>query len=294
MLLVYALFRQGMSNPPAGMGTWLQLLVTRAFLWPAVIVLPALAWFYSDVTVRGRMIRLSQFGIIFAGLMGLLWILHRLAGVIANPIDEPVWMPRYLGVIWPAVAIGAVALLMRLPTRSLRLTAIGVLLGVNVLQGYAYAYVASEPPIDRVAREVLDMGRPGSHVLVYTPLTDRGKGAPGGGQINSIIGTLYLLQYSGQPSSPRDFRQTHAGHDFGVKLDASSATIARDIRLRPDVDRVVLWEKLDEAPMADPVLAAMGTDWSLRDERVYPVRVSWNWGWVYDYRRREYVKAPLR
>src|SRR5262249_27349789 len=48
-----------------------------------------------------------------------------------------IWQPRYLGMLWPAVAIAACAVLMRLPTRPLRWSAIGLLLAMNIAQATA-------------------------------------------------------------------------------------------------------------------------------------------------------------
>src|SRR5256885_904205 len=55
----------------------------------------------------------------------------------------------------PAFAIVMAALLMRLPTRPLRWGAIALLVGVNLTQ-FAGRVSASEPPTDRLARDLMD------------------------------------------------------------------------------------------------------------------------------------------
>src|SRR5205807_761314 len=74
------------------------------------------------------------------------------------------WMPRYLGLVWPAFAIAIASLLWRLPTRPLRYGAIGFFVLVNLAQ-FAVRLHQSEPPTELLARDMLASGNTRTYLL---------------------------------------------------------------------------------------------------------------------------------
>ncbi len=60
---------------------------------------------------------------------------------------ESIWVPRYIGFVWPMLAVAAArALLMRLPTKWVRGAAIVFLLGLNLGIGSFRILGQTEPP----------------------------------------------------------------------------------------------------------------------------------------------------
>jgi hypothetical protein len=123
----------------------------------AVVVLPLLAYLAASTPWR-RVAALAQFLAVAAIVLGLCALLE---SMFTDDPDRSWWLPRYMGVIWPAFAIGLCALLARLPSRALRWTAFGILLGVNLSHAGERILDGTEMPIDRLARDLVnsDMDR---------------------------------------------------------------------------------------------------------------------------------------
>ncbi|MCS7033006.1 MAG: hypothetical protein NZ561_03315 [Phycisphaerae bacterium] len=126
-----------------------------------IVAVAAGALFASDRTWRGRagvavlvvMVATGIFLLLMVayGGMSRWWQLDSAAGRRWHNV----WMPRYLGVLWPAFAIALCALILRLPTRPLRGGVIALLLAVNVVQFAVRVWGGSEPPTDRIARDII-------------------------------------------------------------------------------------------------------------------------------------------
>ena len=228
-----------------------------------------------------------------------------------------VWVPRYLAVVWPAFAIGLCALLLRLPGWPLRAAAIMLVLGMNLAAGVARMTFATQPPLDRIAAEVVagqDEAGP-VRTFISANLIDRAD-AFGGGLL-SPPGRYYLCQAAGQRVKPREFLVSN----FDFRSDA----FLRAIDLRFDVltsprnlarrvlsdgrlpERLIVWERfgalwpLPTAPAAqpppmpsaadDPIRQALGDGWVRVSAADTPVYINFSWEWTYTARRREYVRA---
>jgi 4-amino-4-deoxy-L-arabinose transferase-like glycosyltransferase len=156
------------------------------------VVLPGLVLFYCAPRWRGRAVRVAQFAVVFAALVGCCWLVYEIAhakfnkevaevlepklnppapapvvlarhtageveravSVVETRVWQSIFMPRYMGFIWSAFCIALVALLMRLPTRGVRFAAIGLLVGVNLAQFGGRLFAGTEPPLDRVAHDI--------------------------------------------------------------------------------------------------------------------------------------------
>jgi 4-amino-4-deoxy-L-arabinose transferase-like glycosyltransferase len=196
-----------------------------------------------------------------------------------------IWMPRYLGIIFPALAIVVGVLFMRLP-RPLRFAAIALLLSVNLAQSLARLCLPTEPPISVVARDVWSARDPAGDSRTYVQVRS-GFGPPGSGTITNNVGLYHLRLLSGQLVRPIEFRFTSADRITPVRRYSNPALIAWDVEQSPHVRQITLWTEENETTSAslDRLLAALGPAWHLRSTTPYPVRVYWTWSDLYTYRR---------
>jgi hypothetical protein len=214
-----------------------------------------------------------------------------------------IWQPRYLGMIWPAVAIAVCALLMRLPTRALRWSAIGVLLALNVGQATVRIFAGTEPPADRMAADVA--AAQGGNSDTRTWLNEILQVAVGDRMSNQAAQVRYYLgQISPHRPHPQDFRELPFAPSGKVwepwKLtlwyDEPPRNIAREVQAASQIKRIVVWDILLArggalAPSdSEELLRLLGDDWQRKSEQIYPVRLHWTWSELVTWRRREYVK----
>jgi hypothetical protein len=212
------------------------------------------------------------------------------------------WMPRYLGVIWPAFAIAVAVLLSRLPTRPLRWTAIALLVLVNLGQFSARVFATSEPPVDRMARDLIEAQPDDATMRTYYRVGVARIGAPGNSLLTNMPGVYYLAVYGHVQSNPQEmlwalFRDQiwdkfKRWPRFPVPLEPF---IASDASRNPQLKRIVVWDKLDgggRAPidMNDKLGERLGTTWKRASEELYRVRDHWTWRELFTVRRREYVR----
>lgn len=202
-----------------------------------------------------------------------------------------IWMPRYLGIIFPALAIAVCALFVRLP-RPLRYVAVGLLLGVNAAQSVARLVLSTEPPISRVAADVWRGRDPGGDTLTYAQVRS-GFGPPGAGTITNVVGLYHLRLLSGRVVRPVEFRFASADRITPIRRFSDASLVAWDVEASPAVRTVVLWVEAD-ATTADTerrILSRLGPGWRLRSTDDYPVRIYWTWQPVYTYRRDVFEKT---
>ena len=219
-----------------------------------------------------------------------------------------VWMPRYVGMCWPAVAIAACALLLRLPTRPLRCAAVALLLAVNVGQSAARVFAGNEPPLDRIytdvtaAQETLRNKPTGTTTRTYLQeLNFFNIGSPGSFGLFGMTGRYYLSVAAGVPVHPLEFRSFGSAPQpgkpwepwkFTFALNDSPKDIVEDLKKSPRITRVILWERDEMSAKApsDRVAALLGPGWTCIHENTFTGRVHWDWQELYTLRRREYVR----
>jgi hypothetical protein len=203
-----------------------------------------------------------------------------------------VWMPRYLGFIYPALLVGTAALLLRLPWAPVRWFAVGLFLALNLSQAGAHLVCGSEPPLDKVAADVVMGSKSRAKYLVYTPDTSHTFGPNAVGSITNACGLYYLLLESGRHLTPEQLRYHGAWEFFPLRLTDSPASIKIDLAVHSAVEHLILWTRDDEAdlPGIDTAIRNSNPGWRKQSEQLYPVRSFWNWGFHYVYRRVEYVR----
>ena len=226
------------------------------------------------------------------------------AATAAGRAWQSVWVPRYLGFAWPAVAVVAGAMLARLPTAAARWSAVGVVLAVN-LGLFAFRLAGStEPPVDRMAADVWAAqprdGRP-SDTVTYTavanhPLWQTG---PAEGTLFGDVGRYYLQQLARRPAmTPDGFKRSLStftlpnGNDlFGrAKPSAIDDDVPELVAANPAARHVVVWEQsaVDRPAEVDDELLPQLPGWHRSGDETVVVRDVWTGRDVARYRRRSY------
>jgi 4-amino-4-deoxy-L-arabinose transferase-like glycosyltransferase len=280
----------------AGPGTGVVVIVA------GVVLLAAFSC--AGATMRQRVVKTVTVAALIAGVFLACLVVTELFDLRVGSV----WVPRYLAVVWPAMAVAACALIMRLPGRPLRVVAVALLLGLNLANFAARLIYPTEAPLDRVAADVVAAKRDEAPVrtfLGYAAAT----AAPLSGSALDVAGRYYLCQAAGLRLRPGeflagnfDFRPDGFLKASGVKLLAGTSpwSVKKELDAAPHVNRVVLWDKFnqkvppeEEAGVVSDaaLLEAMGPGWKRAGEKWYHVYVNVNWQWRYAYRRREYVRS---
>lgn len=223
--------------------------------------------------------------------------------MLAHSTWHSIWIPRYMGFIWPAIAVAVAAMLCAIPTRPLRYGAIGFVIAVNLVMFWARIY-HSEPPTDLICADTFAASPIASTTRTYTGVhfvfgqfVVTGV-APGEGLYMSNAWKYYMVVLSGMKITPLEFRMPGSARFFvGLRTwrDFSQSQIVADLHKSPNIDHVVVW---DEVPVNGPDLnqndllkPQLGGNWQRTSERIFPSFDHWSWKKLYDARRREYVKV---
>jgi len=271
----------------------------RWWLVAALAVAAMLHFYFSATSWRGR---LAQCLNLFRVALTVFVLCALIQVGFGKPLDGSVWMPRYLGFIWPAFAIAVAVLLCLLPTRPLRIAAISLLLFANLSVFAARVFARSEPPVDLMARDLLDSQPADSSVRMYYGVRQNFSGAPGWGLLHFVPGRYYLSILSGEPTSPREMT---SGMIQGVIWDkfkrwprtnmfAFESSVLKDSTDSNQLRRIVVWDKLDRFTVdtndrLGDQLAAHG--WKRSSMELFNARDHWTWQELYQVRRRVYERA---
>jgi hypothetical protein len=318
------------------------------------ILLPGLILYYCGPTWGQRAKRVVQFALVSAALVGCCLLIYKTVNAkfekeVAQVLEpatktngaatadvlkrhseskiaqaratvehrywQSIFMPRYLGFVWIAFCVALCALLMRLPTRGLRFAAVLLLVGVNLAQFSGRLFAGTEPPLDRVARELWsqDSHNPKADPTTEVYINDALVGAsghPGYGTLSGQQGKYYLGLARGYwihpsqwkrgdgsvhfdfPSSMRGGGGGRGGRGRGGQGMLDYDGIASSARRSTTVNRIIVWEKyFDETvPRTDRLSGLLGDGWRVVSEEEYNVRFHWTWQDLYVYRRSEYVR----
>jgi hypothetical protein len=241
------------------------------------LILPA-AWHYSDQTVTARLWKAAKVLLIAAAVYGLCRLVvfayeYKNLKLGGEAEKTPIWMPRYFGVVWPAVAIALCVLLMRLPTRPLRYAAIALLLGANLAQCFG-RFAFGEPPVDHIVADIYGLpgtppegkwarglwsweqrwkawnGRKSQPADLRTYVADASYTAhPGGGAIAHRVGRYYISVLSGRPYLTHQYP---LGGSLGDRIQfqpySSDRMVALEMKRSPQVNRLIIWDRHVESP----------------------------------------------
>jgi hypothetical protein len=274
------------------------LFTRHEILIVGAILLPALAWHYCAFTLRHRALRTLQLLLALAAAYALCVVVYMAMHRWPPSSELAIWNPRYIAIIFPAIAVGLSAMVMRLPTRPLRYLAIAIILGANLAQAWGRMFAGSEPRIDLIMADIVKANEPKSDVRTFVQ-SGAMTAHPAGGVPQNLPGRYYGSILTHRLIRPHDFTNGQLAQAT-LKLtypDYSGPGSAVSAARSPDVNRIIVWERMRERPdpkdmEKDDVLTALGSGWKKLSDGFYPVRYHWNWSELYISRRREYTRSP--
>jgi hypothetical protein len=215
---------------------------------------------------------------------------------------DSMWMPRYFGLIVPALFVLAAILILRLPTRPIRALAAVVFVAVNMYQFGGRVFGGSEPPVDRMVADSIawrksasDDGTLKMYYNVRHPNTTMGLG-PGTGVLSMPTARYYWVIQTGSPTHPDEIRGFGSPIDSRFPPTTSSPTqIKNDVARNPKLSKLIVWDSFDtnKGDSIDKTLAALAPNWQKEgaDELFY-ARDHWTWRDSMTIRRRVFVRNP--
>ena len=206
-----------------------------------------------------------------------------------NSRSGSIWIPRYLGTIYPALLVGTAALLWRLPWPAVRWTTVGVLLFVNLAQAAAHVFVRSEPPVDLRAADVVAAANSAGATATAQGIADFRSGPHGMGSIYNTCGKYYLVMDTGTHLSPSVFRTVQTNVLYPLDLFFGPPVVAYAAAAHPRAERLIVWGPAVDR-RGNQINVAPLRGWHVEHADLYPVRSFWDWGTLYVDRRVVYVK----
>ncbi len=311
---------------------WLSEYITRLLdpltLGVLCVGLPALALYHAGGSWSLRAKRCGHFVYAFGVVFGLccaaylFWtwmaMLAENRGAIAwlaKEIDsprsyewKPLWMPRYLGIVWPALAVALAWLIMRLPGRPLRAGVIVALLGVNLGLAGARIMLDTEPRFDLMTADIWDASDEPDRVAAYF-FNGHGGGAwRNAGGLRGYPGSYYLAAHKQIRPTPLEMR---GGWIYGTRRRGNRVperlthqppaihfrTLPTQLQQKPDLQRLVVWTQYRPGEKPDtrgnPLLQeTIGAQWQLKSDAFYRVISHKTWEQRNWHRRRVFERVP--
>ncbi len=272
------------------------------WIWGFAVAGAMVALAIGMVFARTRLlaVRGLQLALMFAALTGacqgmaiVMAAAARAAAADGHPWQS-VWVPRYLGFVWPAVAILVGVLVDRIPTWPARSAVLGLVLATNLGMFGFRLFGQTEPPVDLMAADVWAAqprdGGTNPSTVTWLRIVDGSwmQAGPGLGNLLSDPGRYYLQVLANRPMSPTLFKQSletftiSRGGDLVRGVQRAAGTAAR----------VVVWEQFRDPPTDEDRLLVRWPEWQRTDDTLYPVRDVWTGQDRAFYRRREYRRSP--
>jgi 4-amino-4-deoxy-L-arabinose transferase-like glycosyltransferase len=200
---------------------------------------------------------------------------------------QSLWVPRYIGFIWPMVAVAVAMLLMRLPTRPARTAAAIILLSMNLGIAAYRIFGQTEPPVNLMAADAFDAETPSQHALLWTHLKPSGE-SPGGANLYGQVGEYYLELLRNKPTDPITFLTNMR---LRQPLNLGFRQSPWDRPIVADIHRIIVWREYD--PKGDPYpteRTSPSPDWKIETDQWFYARDCWIWQDLDRYRRTVYVR----
>jgi 4-amino-4-deoxy-L-arabinose transferase-like glycosyltransferase len=308
--LTLSILRQSLERVPSAVERWLAAATPGA---AAAALVVALAW------CAGRTIDLQFRRAYRPAAVGVALIVAVATGIwlVAGGRGTDVFNARYFGVIWPAVAVVAAILTLRLPAIPLRHLAAALLIGANLLQYGLRVTTEHDAPLERFAADVATSQDRISEIRTLALLleNDRESGLGGAGGAYDLPGKYYLSLATGRTLSPPQLRTEDVRQHFRIDADPRPRALRALVR-HPRTAKLVVWrdgparrERDDDeeegdadgntatgtAPAApDPILAVLSEGgWALTETTGYVVQDFWCWRKVYRSHRLVYERPPI-
>jgi 4-amino-4-deoxy-L-arabinose transferase-like glycosyltransferase len=300
LLPTYGFYCRSMGNFETP-GDWLRRLVEAApalrhdWFWVFVSgMVLFVAWLAGRfVEVRPKVVRglaLLVVGAAVLGVMQVVGLVMRAEAKAAIESGKPwvsLWVPRYLGFVWPMLAIAAAGLLLRLPTRGLRWAAICFVLGLNCGVGSLRIFGQTEPPVDRMAADAYEAEKPGQGTVFWAHLRPS-RDAPGGANIYGEPGEYYSQLLEKRVIDPVLFRryvQERRRADFGLRRMPWDQPMGTETR------KILFWSEYNAQGKVLAVEPTVPSNWKLVSDEWFVARDCWIWEDVGEYRRSVYVRV---
>lgn len=204
---------------------------------------------------------------------------------------QSMWMPRYLALVWPALAIIIAVAIGRLPSRFLRVPVVLCFCLLNVGQHVAHVYLDNEPRLDLMAHDMVQSQRQGD-LKVY--VRDRPQiAAPGTASVYDNVARYYLALELGGTYTPMEMHKGSTQSMIAINQLPSAGMLANEMRRNKTINSIILWDQLGVAQgeSASDIQAALGTDWALRSQLSQETWRHWNWQHLATLRRLEFVRV---
>ncbi|HEY1686268.1 MAG TPA: glycosyltransferase family 39 protein [Tepidisphaeraceae bacterium] len=292
ILSFHALSAHHSFSPADLFFAWKSLLLNPVILLIAALLPACVSAYRGSVDLRWRLRRWSSF---IAVIGGIVLLCEGVTILLGHPVQS-LWVPRYLGFIWPPLAIGLVILIHRLPTRGLRIAALIGVIGLNLFNFSLRVFADNEPPVDKVVNDISTARSDPKHVHTVAAISV-GNFGPGGGSLQSYVGEYYLeldhIRHKLVVPSASDF------HDFaGVQLydfdsDLSAGHLHQILQEQPKLHELIIWTgaQPDENPQPpDDIAAQLGDHWKLTHDNFFFARDHWSWRTLFTTRRRVYQR----
>lgn len=312
LLLVLSIFagwvNADVTLPDAAAQAW-DSLTDHRLLLAALVGVPALSFYFAGGTLGSRLKSAAQFATVISGVWLICFLIFK--AFDGQQPNGSVWMPRYVGVVWPAFAIAVGALIARLPSRALRWAVIAVLTAVNLRHEYARVMIGSEPPTDRVAADIINSDTPRieklpGKVLHWQPLYQRmpdGKfftsevrtfANPTAGAVMQTNGRYYLMMLDHRPIKPMEIRTLAPNQFFDLRLNVNVFTIAEQAKKETQLKELIVWDYLppNQLHQTDRLPTLLANNWGITSEQTFPIHETWEWMNIGEARRRVYVRRP--
>jgi 4-amino-4-deoxy-L-arabinose transferase-like glycosyltransferase len=305
--LIDALVRPAGDAAVPWLERWIDRLTRPVVIGPILAAIAAIWFDRSAETVRGRLAASLKFLLVTGSLLlicfglyhGIEGYFERRGFVMGRAAEtqvagrQSIWMPRWLAIVWPAVAIAVAILFMHLPTRPLRWAAVCFLLAINLAQFGTRLLADTEAPHGLISADLVS-ARDSAATRTYVQ-TGRGGASPGTASIESTAGSYYLQRAVGGPAGPWDIRRNKAWDELNVPRYRGPDRVAADMVARPAITRLIVWtqEPPNSDLFEDDLGPLLGPDWLAAGDRRFHVRAFWNWAEFYQYRRREFVRAEI-
>lgn len=288
-----AAVRSGGFSPMELLHQWEALLLHPLVLLCSAVLPVLIGAYRGSVDLRWRV---RQWVVFIAVILAMLVLCEGIAVAVRHPV-QPLWVPRYLGMVWPPMAVGLILLIRRLPTRILRGAAFVLVLGLNLFSHGAHMLADTEPPVDKIVEDISAGQATPQHEHTILSLR-QGNWGPGGGNMDSYVGEYYLdldRKRRGQDFvSPQLFHDGAAGELYDFDADLSPGNIHQVLAKEPHLRELVVWtdDEMQGTPEGkDEILASLGAGWKLVHDNRWTARDHWSWKDYFMVRRRVYERT---
>ena len=290
--IAYAAYLKQDQWPSAIAGsTWFWWLLPA---WAGAVI--GMGWHASADNLKSRVTNAGMlvlgtaliFGLCYAAYWGWHWRRESQPAAAWNSI----WMPRYVGILWPPVVLAMSLLLMRLPGRWLRVMAVTAILAANLSQIAGRLLVNTEPPLHEFARDIVESKHEGTRTHLVAGVAGHGSRWL---QMSGISLNYHLHQASGRKYTPVEVFGGKIARDLFWVEDLPMEQVKRNIAEKQDrVDRVVWWQRYDnESQSPASILAELGDGWKVQSTAVFTQYQFWTWRRGSTWARTEFVRIGV-